>query len=523
MSTTIVRPADPEQSRAIRLAAAFGLFTVLLHTALTMWQAHLGWGYFRDEFYYLLCGRRLAWGYVDHGPLVAVQARLSETLFGRSLAGLRLLSAIGGGLRVFLTGLLAYALGGRRAAQALSMLGVSIATIYLVLDSFLSMNSWESAFWMTCLLLVLALARGASPRLWLAFGLCAGIGFLNKPSIAFFLLALLAAMLLTPQRALLRSKWLLAGIAVLLVTIAPNLIWQARHHWAILEFLHSNSVLHADDRPSYLGLLKSQWTGLHPLGILLWIPGLLWLLRRREWRWLGLTYLLFYAAMTVMHAKDYYPTPIYPMLFAAGGVAWSTLLKPAARDRLIGFPVLESVLLLTGLILLPVAIPMTTPLGWNAYGRAMHLRGQLSDQDALLPQYLADRFGWQEELDAVTQVVAALSPEDRANVRILCSNYGEAAALEFLQPSSGSHDLPPVISGHNTYWWWGPRNASGEVMIVINGASQAEMLENYRSATVAGHMHSGYAMPYEDRRTIWLARGRRQNLTADWPELKHYD
>ena len=518
MSTTVARPANPERSRALRLGAAFGLITVLLHTALTMWQAHLGWGYFRDEFYYLLCGRRLAWGYVDHGPLVAVQARIAETLFGRSLAGLRLLSAVGGGLRVFLTGLLAYELGGRRAAQALAMLGVSVATIYLILDSFLSMNSWESAFWMTCLLLVLAIARGASQRLWLAFGLCAGIGFLNKPSIAFFLIALLIAMLLTPQRTLLRSKWLLAGIPLLAVLLAPNLIWQAHHHWALLEFLQSNAIQHAHDRPSPLGLFKAQWTGLHPLGILIWLPGLIWLLRRREWRWLGLTYLLFYAAMTAMHAKDYYPTPIYPLLFAAGGVAWSTRLRPAARDRLVGFPILESALLLTGLILLPIAIPITTPAKWVAYARALHLRDQVSDRDALLPQYLADRFGWQEEVDSVTQIVSTLPPADRAKVRILCSNYGEAAAIEFL-----GHDVPPVISGHNNYWWWGPHDASGEVMIVINGASLPEMLENYRSATVAGHMHSAYAMPYEDRRTIWLARGRHENLTSDWPNLKHYD
>ncbi len=518
MSTTVVRPADPERHRALRLAAAFGLFTVLFHTALTLWSAHLGWGYFRDEFYYLLCGRRLAWGYVDHGPLVALQARLSETLFGRSLAGLRLLSAIGGGLRVFLTGILAYELGGRRAAQTLAMLGVSIATIYLVLDSFLSMNSWESAFWMTCLLLVLAIARGASPRLWLAFGLCAGTGFLNKPSIAFFLIALLVAMLLTPQRTLLRSKWLFAGIALMALLIAPNLLWQARHHWAILEFLHSSGIVHADDRPSPLGLLQSQWTGLHPLGILIWLPGLVWLLRRTEGRWLGLTFVLFYAAMTALHAKDYYPTPIYPLLFAAGGVAWSTRLKSAARDRLIAFPILESALLLAGLLLLPIAIPVTSPAGWYAYARTLHLRDQVSDRNALLPQYLADRFGWQEEVESVQQVVASLPPEDRSRVRILCSNYGEAGALEFL-----GHDLRPVISGHNNYWWWGPHDATGEVMIVINGASQGEMLESYRSAIVAGHMHSAYAMPYEDRRTIWLARGRKQNLTGDWANLKHYD
>ena len=518
MRTTVVHPANAELRSALRVSAGLGLFYVLMHTALTMWSAHLGWGYFRDEFYYLLCGRHLAWGYVDHGPLVAVQARLSETLFGRSLAGLRLLSAIGGGVRVVLTGLVTYQLGGQRAAQVLAMLGVSVATIYLILDSFLSMNSWESGFWMTCILLVIGIAQGASDRLWLAFGLCGGLGFLNKPSIAFFLIALLLAMLLSPQRAFLRSRWLVAGIGLMALLIAPNMVWQAQHHWATLDFLHGSAVVHADDRPSPLGLLKSQWTGLHPLGILIWLPGLLWLLCRREWRWLGLTFVFFYASMTLLHAKDYYPTPIYPLLFAAGGVAWSMRLRSSARGRFIGFPVLESALLITGLVLLPIAMPVTGPAEWVAYARALHLRDQVSDRDALLPQYLADRFGWQEEVDSVTRVVASLPPADRQHVHVLCSNYGEAAALEFL-----GHGLPPVISGHNNYWWWGPQDATGGIMIVITGDPLDDMLSTYQTAVVAGSMHSIYAMPYEDRRMIYLARGRRQNLTGDWAELRHYD
>jgi hypothetical protein len=122
MKTTVVRPVNAELRDALRVAAAFGAFLVLFHVALTLWVRHEGYGYFRDEMYYLICGRHLTWGYVDHGPLVAVQARLAETLFGKSLVGLRMFAAIGGGMRVFLTGILAWALGGRRAAQVLAMI-----------------------------------------------------------------------------------------------------------------------------------------------------------------------------------------------------------------------------------------------------------------------------------------------------------------------------------------------------------------------------------------------------------------
>ena len=517
--TTIIRPGDPELRAAWHHSAAFAAVTFLFHFAANLWQAHIGWGYFRDEFYYLMCGRHLAWGYVDHAPLVAVQARLAETIFGHSLAGLRMFTTLGAAARVFLTGIIAWSLGGRRSAQALAMLAVSIAPIYLVLDGFLSMNSCESLFWMTSLLALILIESGRSPRLWILFGISSGLGLLNKPSMAFFLIALLAALLFTPQRRILWSKWALAGVAIALLIFIPYVHWQAANHWPMLEFLHSSQLVHADDRPSPLGLLLSQWKGLHPLGIFVWLPGLVWLLLRPRWRWLGLTYVIFMAMMLANHAKDYYPTPIYPLLFAAGGLAWQSRLSLDRSFRLIAFPVLESLLLLTGLILLPVGTPILTPQQWVAYNVALHLRGATGDSDGLMPQYLADRFGWTEEVATVTRAVASLSPEDRAHVYIFCSNYGEAGALEFLAP-----DLPPVISGHNNYYLWGPRGATGEVMIVINGASQSTMLDNYDQAERIDSVTSNpYAMPWERKHNIFIARGRKKGVASDWLSLKHYD
>ena len=81
---------------------------------LTLCNQHIGYSYFRDEFDHIACGRHLAWGFVDHGPIVALQARLGEFLFGDSLFAIRILSALAGAATVFLTGLLAWALGGLR-------------------------------------------------------------------------------------------------------------------------------------------------------------------------------------------------------------------------------------------------------------------------------------------------------------------------------------------------------------------------------------------------------------------------
>jgi len=526
-STTVVRPIDPSFRDALRLALIFAAIKLIFQVATNLWEAHIGYGYFRDELYYLMCGRHLAWGYVDHGPIVAVQARLAETLFGHSLAGIRMLSAVAGALRVLLTGLLAWSMGGRRPAQGLAMLGVLLAPHYFALDSFLSMNSCESIFWMSCLLALILILRGYSERsAWILFGIAGGIGLLNKPSMTFFLFALLLGLLLTPQRRLLFTRWAAIGVAILILIASPNLIWQITNHWPTLEFLHNGRVENKNIALDPLAFLGMQILNLEPLSIFLWVPGLIWLLRNpsaKSLRWLAYTYLLFLAAMMALHAKDYYVVPIYPVLFAAGGMAWEQRLanrRYVRENRAFAFPIYASTLIIVGLLVLPMAIPVMTPSTWLTYTKATHLYNASGNTEntasGVLPQFYADRFGWQEEVDQVTRAFQSLSPEDQRKVSIVCSNYGEASAINFL-----GHGLPTAISGHNNYWLWGSNGATGEVMIVINGATPEEMRKFYGSVEIVGRMDNPLSMPYE-RRNIYLVRNRLKNVSSDWADFKHY-
>jgi hypothetical protein len=260
--------------------------------------------------------------------------------------------------------------------------------------------------------------------------------------------------------------------------------------------------------------------------VLIWGSGLVWLVRNplaKNWRWLGLTFIFFLAIMMELHAKDYYVSPIYPVLFAAGGIAWERQFanrRWVQQDRAFAFPILETVLLVAAFVLLPLSIPVMRPATWIAYTKALHLYNASdnteNESSGLLPQFYADRFGWQEEVDEVTRIYHSLSPEDQAKVGIYCSNYGEASAINFL-----GHGLPTAISGHNTYWLWGPHGATGDVMIVINGATPEEMHKFYDSVEIAGRMDNPLSMPYE-RRNIYLVRGRHKNVLGDWLSFKHY-
>jgi hypothetical protein len=527
--TTVVRPADLTLRDALRVAVIFATAKLLLQFALTLWTSHLGYGYFRDEFYYIACGRHLAWGYVDHGPIVALQARLGELLFGDSVFGIRVLSAAAGAAAVFLTGMIAWALGGRRPAQALAMFGIIICPQFIGSDGFLSMNSFEPVFWMICVLALVMILRGASERRWwIVFGLSAGVGLLNKPSMAFFLVAVGLGLLLTKQRRVLFSRWTAVAIALLIVIALPNVLWQIHNHWPTLEFLHNGQIRHKNIVLGPVKFFLAQFATMQPVNALLWITGIVALLRAksvRDGRWLGIAYILFFAIMFALHAKDYYLAGIYPALFAAGAIAWERRFaasRGVLRNRTIAFPVFESVLLITTILILPMASPVLRPATWVRYTKALHLRGDKMEtaETGPLPQFYADRFGWQEMTTNVVSTYRSLSPADQSQACIVANNYGEAGAIDLLghkmEPS-----LPPAVAIQNSYWMWGTHGCTWQVVIFISDATPAELADRYESVQLIAHLNNPYAMPFEHK-NVYLLRKRKPSMKVVWADWKDY-
>jgi hypothetical protein len=517
----------------LRVAVIFAATKLAVQFALTLWTEHLGYGYFRDEFYYIACGRHLAWGYVDQGPVVALQARLGEVLFGDSVFAIRVFSAGAGAVAVFLTGVIAWALGGGRPAQALAMFGLIVCPQYIGTDGYLSMNSFEPVFWMTCVLAALLILRGNSQRFWwLVFGLSAGVGLLNKPSMAFFLVALGLGLLLTPQRRALCTWWAAAGLELMVLIALPYVHWQMQNHWPTLEFLHNGQSGHKNTILNPGQFLLTQLLNMQPVNALIWVPGVVALLRAktiRDGRWLGLTYVLFFAMMLVLHAKDYYLAAIYPACFAAGGVAWErrySASRGVQLKRIVAFPVFEGVLLVTSLIVLPMSSPALRPAAWVRYAMALHLHGDKSETAATgpLPQFYADRFGWEQEVVLVENAFRSLSPQDRQRVCIFASNYGEAGAIDFLgarQEADGDLHLPPAMSGHNNYWLWGTHGCDPDVVIAVIGDSPGAVAKKYGSVEIVGRMDDPWAMPFEHR-NVYVLRGRRSSAPFNWGDERHY-
>lgn len=454
MSDTV----DRKSAHTLPIAIAFALPGLVLHL-LTNGR----YGYFRDELYYLACGDHLDWGYVDHAPLIALIARTSRVLFGDSLHAIRFFAALACPALILLTGLIARELGGGRFATALACLCVLVAPIWLILHTFLSMNAFEPLFWMGCAYVLLLVINRGNPKLLLWFGVLAGLGLENKHSMIFFGFAWCAGLLLTRQRRLFLSPWLWIGAAIAVMLFLPNLIWQYQHHWPTLEDLSNVRKTHKNVELSPLAFLGQQMLIMQPASALVWIPGLWFLLfdrTGRRYRTLGLSFVVIFAVMLALKGKNYYLAPAYPMLFAAGAVLWE-------RSQSWAKAVLPAVILVTGALVAPLTLPVLPVDALIRWQEIIHVSPPKTEvaHEGALPQHFGDMFGWPEMVATVADVYHSLPVADQPKTAILAGNYGEAGAIDFFGSRYG---LPKAICRHQTYYLWGPRQYTGEIMILLS-------------------------------------------------------
>ncbi|THD46030.1 MAG: glycosyltransferase family 39 protein [Bradyrhizobium sp.] len=517
MTAAATDPSTASTLRRIAATPAFWLAAVCLAIHLV---ANANYDVFRDELYFIVCGLHPAFGYVDQPPLIPLIAAASFKLFGTALTPLRLVPALASAATVALTADFARRLGGGRFAQILAGLCVLQAPVLLAFGVLLSTDCLQPLSWLACAWILLRLIDSGDERWWLAFGAVVGVSFESKYLIAFYAVALAIGILATPLRRSLMRPWIWAGAALALAIALPNILWQATHGWPFLEVAGADVGAKSVPR-SPLGFLLQQALFIGPVSALVWLAGL-WRLAirppRPELRALAIAYVVAFTIFVVMRGKAYYLTPIYPALFAAGAVARESWLKrPVTRGVVI------AIIVIAGLVTAPTVLPILPPDVLIAYMQAIGLSPKATQTESMklaaLPQYYADMFGWREMAAAVSTVYRELPPEDRAQAVFFASNYGEAAALDIYGSPLGG---PPVISGHNSYFLWGPQGASGKVVIALAHDS-SRFADAYKDIRAAGRIENAYAMPYESGLTIWVLREPSASLTDMWDKLKHYD
>ncbi len=475
------------------------------------------YGIFRDELYFIVCGERLAWGYVDQPPGIAAVAALAHGLFGTWVPGLRLLAWVAAAATVYASGRLAARLGSGPFGATLASAATLAAPVLLALGHYLTMNAFEPLLLVALASVLLRLARGEDARLWMVAAGIAGLAVLFKYTSALLALSLVAGLLLFPERRALATRWALLAAAFGALLVLPNFAWQAAHGFPFVELVrngarYKNAPISAG--AFALELLREP----NPVGALVWIPGVVWLLSRRAGaaRFLGAGAILYVALLVAAKGKPYYAAPVFPILFAAGGAAWD-----GVRSRVVRVA-LPAALVLSGVALAPLLVPLLPEATLVRYQAALGQRAPDLERARLgpLPQLLADQHGLAELATAVAAAWRSLPPEERRTAGIFAQNYGEAAAIDVLAAGQG---LPPATSGHNTYWLWGPPRGA-DPLLVVGGPDEDCGKGAYRTRAIAARpADDPWAMPYERGRVVWICRGLDRPISDLWPLARHYE
>jgi MFS family permease len=460
------------------------------------------YGFHRDELQVLSDARHLDWGFVPYPPLTPFVERISMSIFGLSLVGLRLFSVIAQAILVVVAGLMARELGGRRLAQVTAALAVALSTLPLFEGTEFQYTTFDNLWWVLIAYFVIRLLKTENPRWWLAIGATIGLGFQTKYTMGFFLCGVMGGVLLTRARGYLASGWFWGGMALGFAICAPNLIWQARHGFISLHFLQH---IHARDvsQGRANGFWRDQfWICANLVAAPLWIAGVVGYLRDRRYRMLAWMYLIPLALFVVTKGRGYYLGGAYPMLMAMGAVwgeRWVTSLSKIPRRAVAA--VFFTALVAWGLLMSTMILP------WASSGALMKFALENNGD-------LREEIGWDELARTVAGIRDSLPPEQQANVGVMVRNYGEQGAIEILGPA---YHLPPPISGINSAWLRGYPPMPPSVLIVL-GTSREDADRMYTSCRLAGHNGNSLGVKNEeseDHPEIYLCGPPR----LPWPEF----
>jgi hypothetical protein len=516
-----MHPIEPSPAgrNDLPLILGFSLAVLAFHLLV---NAFGGYGIFRDEYYYIACSKRLAAGYVDQPPLAMFLLAASRAVFGVSQLGLRVLPALAHALTVCLAGLMTRKLGGRRTAVILAGLAVSLIPIIIGVANIFQMNAFAYPLWALAVFIVILIADRGRPGLWILLGVVMGLGLLNKVDFLWFGAGLAAALLLTDMRRHLATPWPYAAAGIALLLFSPFIIWNITHDFAHIEFIR-NATAGKYSGLTRLDFLAGQVNLLNPFNLLLWVPGLFFLLLHRDgrrYRVLGIIYLAAFAVLLAnAHSKAEYLGPAYVMLFAAGGVAverWASRGK-----RRWAAPVIAVLSVSSSLLILPFAVPVLPVESFIKYAAAAGVKPSTAESKNLseLPQFYADMFGWEKLAKDVSAVYLALPEAERHSAVVFARNYGEAASLEYYAPK---YALPPVISTHNSYWIWGYPKEGFRTVIVLRGDEDHHRGSCDEVRLAAVHA-CRYCMPYENNMPIYVCLGLRVPPAEIWKNEKTFD
>lgn len=480
-----------------------------------------GYGYFRDELYYIACTEHPGLGYVDQPPLSILILLINRNLFGDSIFALRLIPAIAASLTVFFTCLTASRLGGKTFSIILSSAAVIFAPVYLAMNSYYSMNSIDILLWSVSFYIVIRIIQEDRFPDWIYLGILIGLGLMNKIGFLWFEFGFFMGLILTRERKHFVTVKPYITLAISFLIFLPYVIWNFQNDFAHLEFIR-NATSEKYSALNALGFIKNQFLIMNPASAVIWLAGLYYFLFNKEGRTYRMISIIYITAFIILvlngHSKAEYLSPAYPALFAGGSVFIE--MKTFEKFKWLRYAILIPVILI-GVMIAPIVMPVLKVENNIAYSKMIGMAPSSSENKQLseLSQFFADMHGWEELASDVSKVYISLPEEDRKRAVVFGWNYGDASAVNFFR---NKYPLPEAISSHNSYWLWGYGDRKDPVMIIIGGEKE-DYTDEFDSVEVAGIHSARYSMPYENNMKIFVVKGFKNPISGIWNRIKHYE
>jgi len=425
-------------------------------------------GFHRDELLYMAMSDHLDWGYKEVPPFIAGISWFSYTFLGDSVFAMRILPSIASALIVFLTGLFVISMNGRKFSIIVACSAMVISPSFLASGYLHQPVVFDQLFWVLSAYLIVKHIQTRKTKYIYFLGIAVGLGMLTKYTMALFIIALIAGLLLSPQRRILLNKaWGISFLIAFLIFL-PNLIWQINHGLPIISHMKELKATQLDHIDPLNFIVQLFVT--HASATVIWLSGLIYLVvtkSNKKYAFLTHTFIIVVVLLLTLNGKVYYCFGAFPMLFAAGGVCFQKVMGSISTPfRYVSV----SLILAPSLLLAPIVIPIL-PFGstlrffefTTENGLEFPVRWEDQKQHDTTQDY-ADMLGWEEIAKHAHSAYQKIPKAERTNSTIIADNYGQAGAIKHY---SNKYDLPDPVSLSSSFALWSPDSIRTKYIIMI--------------------------------------------------------
>lgn len=418
----------------------------------------------RDEFLHLDQGQHPDWGFISVPPLTSWISYLIY-LLGNSVFWIKFFPALFGALTLVVVWKTIEELNGGWFALVLGAISVLFSVI-LRINILYQPNSLDILLWTVVYYAIIKYIKTEKNNWLYVAGISFAFGFLNKYNIAFLVLGIIPALLLTAQRKVLVNKHLYYAVGLAFVIVLPNLIWQYQNNFPVVHHMKElqETQLEKIDKADFLKEQILFFLGSFFVLIISFIG--FWIFKPfKNYRVFFWSFIMTMFFFVILNGKAYYTIGLYPVLLGFGAVYTEKLLEK--KWLLYLRPVCILIPLFLFLPLYQLAFPNKSPEKIKDHPEKYKELGMLRWEDGKdhdLPQDFADMLGWDELAQKTDKALETIGDTD--NVLVLCDNYGQAGAINFYKKNKSVS----AVSFNADYVNWFPLDKKIETVILVKEA-----------------------------------------------------